>query len=118
MIIGRFSARTVLVACVSVLVSIVTAGGSLLGIVEGVGVWGGIWVVFNVVTTTGFGSGPGTAIGQLLSIGYFIVAATCWFFILIVAVETASMRFQKHALIDEALRPLARRPHSRLFHVN
>lgn len=36
----------------------------------------------------------------------------------IVAVETASMRFQKHALIDEALRLLERRPHDRLFHVN
>jgi hypothetical protein len=118
MIMGRFSARAVLLVCVSGLVSIVTAGGTLLGIVEGVGALGGIWVAFNVVTTTGFGSGPATTVGQLLSMGYFIMAATCWFGVLIVAVETASMRFQKHALIDEALRPLERRPHNRLFHVN
>jgi hypothetical protein len=33
-------------------------------------------------------------------------------------IETANVRMQRHLLIDEALRPLARRPHSRLFHVN
>ncbi|MDQ3940458.1 MAG: hypothetical protein M3238_03800 [Actinomycetota bacterium] len=97
---------------------IVTAGGALLGLVEGVGLLAGIWLAFNVVTTVGSGNGPLTTIGQLVSIGYFALSAVCWFGLLVVAMEVAGMRFQKRALIDEALRPLARRPRSRLFHIN
>ena len=118
MIMGRFSTRAVLFASIIGLLAIVTGGGSLVAVVEGIEVLDGIWLAFNVVTTTGFGRGPGTVLGQLLSMGLFVVSAYCWFGALLVVIEIASMRFQKYSLIDEALRPLAKRPHGRLFHVN
>jgi hypothetical protein len=118
MIAGGFSTRTILVACFLGLLSVVTGGGALLGVVDGSGVSSGMWLAFNVVTTIGLGVGPLTGAGQLLSIGLFVLGGICWFGLLLVAIEIASMRFQKNALIDEALRPLARRPRSRLFHVN
>jgi hypothetical protein len=118
MIMGRFSARNVLFGCVTGLVSVITGGGVLLGVAEGIGVLGGMWLAFNVVTTTGFGAGPASGAGQLLSAGLFFVAACCWFGVLVVAIEIGNMRFQKYSLIDEALRPLERRPHNRLFHTN
>ncbi len=118
MIMGRFSTRTVLFGSATLLLSIVLGGGALLGLAEDIGTGSGIWLAFNVVTTTGFGSGPASGIGRLLSMGLFTGGALCWFGFLLTAIEVANMRFQKHALIDEALRPLARRPGSRLFHVN
>jgi hypothetical protein len=118
MIMGRFSTRAVLMGSIAGLCSTVIGGGLLIGLVEGTGPRGGIWLAFNSVTTTGFGTGPATAMGQLLLMALFILGACCWFGVLLVALEAASMRFQKHALIDEALRPLARRPRDRLFHVN
>ncbi|MDQ3914723.1 MAG: hypothetical protein M3323_05235 [Actinomycetota bacterium] len=118
MILGRFSTRTVLFGSAAMLMSIVVGGGALLGLAEDVGIGSGIWLGFNVVTTTGFGSGPATAAGRFLSMGMFAAGVVCWFGLLVTAIEIANMRFQKHALIDEALRPLARRRGSRLFHVN
>ncbi|MDQ3618865.1 MAG: hypothetical protein M3391_01900 [Actinomycetota bacterium] len=118
MIMGRFSTRKVLFGCVVGLVSAITGGGAVLGLAEGAGVLEGMWLAFNVVTTTGFGAGPATGAGQLLSAALFFVAACCWFGILVVAIEVGNMRFQKYSLIDEALRPLERRPRNRLFHTN
>lgn len=118
MIMGRFSTRVFLFASIGGLVSIVMIGGFLLAGLESVALIDGIWLAFSVVTTTGFGGGPGSVGGQLLCMGLFAAGAWCWFGLLLVVIEVASMRFQKRALIDEALRPLARRPASRLFHVN
>ncbi len=116
MIMGRFSARNVLFGCVTGLITLITGGGALLGVAEGIGVLGGMWLAFNVVTTTGFGAGPVSGAGQLLAGGLFFVAASCWFGVLVVAIEMGNMRFQKHSLINEALRPLEGRPRNRLFH--
>lgn len=118
MIMGRFRARSVLLGCIVGIASMITVGGTALALVEGIGVFDGLWLAFNVVTTTGFGSGPQTALGQILSMAIFVVAASCWFGVLVVAIEVGNMRFQRYALIDEALRPLERRPRSRLFHTN
>jgi hypothetical protein len=118
MIMGRFGPRSVLLGCIGGIASMITMGGTALALVEGIGVFDGLWLAFNVVTTTGFGSGPQTALGQMLSMAVFVVAASCWFGVLVVAIEVGNMRFQRYALIDEALRPLARRPRSRLFHTN
>jgi hypothetical protein len=118
MIMGRFSTRVVLFASIAGLVGLVTCGGTLLALLEGIQLVDGIWLAFNVVTTTELGDGPGTVMGQLLSMGLFAIGASCWFGILLTIIEVANMRFQKNSLIDEALRPLARRPRSRLFHVN
>jgi hypothetical protein len=118
MIMGRFSARAVLFGSVAGFTTIVVAGGALLALVEGIGLVAGVWLSFNVVTTTGFGAGAVTALGQLTSMALFMLGAFCWFGVLVVAIEVGYMRFQRHALIDEALRPLARRPRTRLFHTN
>lgn len=118
MIMGRFSTRAVLLISIAGLLSAVIGGGLLLSLVEDIGSRDGVWLAFNVVTTTGFGTGPTTALGQMLSMALFVLGACCWFGVLLVVLEIANLRFQKQALLDEALRPLARRPRDRLFHVN
>jgi hypothetical protein len=74
--------------------------------------------VFSVITTIGFGEVPTSALGQLVAAGAFVSAATCWFGIVSVAVEVGLSRFERDALVREALRPLARRRGPKLFHDN
>jgi hypothetical protein len=118
MIMGRFSVRGVVLWSAGGLAGLLVMGGLLLALVESVTVLAGIWLAFNVLSTTGFGPGPTTAAGQVTTMALFMFGVVCWFGILVAAVEAASMRIQRHVLVDEALRPLARRPKSRLFHVN
>lgn len=118
MIMGRFSARVLLFGCVSGIALMIGVGGVMLALAEEVRILDGMWLAFNQVTTTGFGVGPVTALGQVLSAAIFFGAAGCWFGILIVGIEVGNMRFQRYSLIDEALRPLERRPRNRLFHTN
>jgi hypothetical protein len=118
MIAGRFSARSVLAACVLGLVAVSILGGFLLSAAEGIVYTAGLWLVFNVITTIGFGEGPATASGQLVAAGVFMAAAVCWFGIVSVAVELGLSRFERDALVREALRPLAHRRGPKLFHDN
>lgn len=118
MVMGRFTARTILCGCAAAIVSTIVVGGVALAMVEGVGIFDGIWLAFNLVATTGFGDGPQTTLGHFVSMLVFLVAACSWFGVLVVAIEVGNMRFQRYSLIDEALRPLARRPRNRLFHTN
>lgn len=118
MITDRFSVRGILLLSGGGLVLLVVAGGHLLALVEGVGSLAGIWLAFNVISTIGFGPGAATASGQFMSMGLFLLAVTCWFGLLVSAIEVANMRVQRHVLVDEAQRPLGRRPKSRLFHIN
>ncbi len=118
MIMGRFSVRAVLLLSALSLILLVVVGGLLLALVESSTAMSGIWLAFNVITTTGFGPGAQTTAGQLMSMGLFLVAMTCWFGVLVSAIEISNLRLQRHVLVDEALRPLARRPKDRLFHVN
>jgi hypothetical protein len=118
MIMGRFSARRILLASVGGLIAVVVIGGGLMMSAEGGSYFEGVWYVFNVVSTVGFGPGPASDLGQLLAVLAFWFAGACWFGILLVAIEVGYARFQRYALIDEALRPLARRPHDRLFTEN
>lgn len=118
MIMGRFSARVLLLGSVIGIISMIVVGGLLLALAEDIPMAGGVWLAFNQVTTTGFGPGPVTVLGQALSMAVFAVAACCWFVLLVVGIEIGNMRFQKYSLIDEALRPLERRPRNRLFHTN
>lgn len=78
----------------------------------------GLWLIFNVITTIGFGEGPATGSGQLVAAGAFMAAATCWFGIVSVAVELGLSRFERGSLVREALRPLAHRRGPELFHDN
>ena len=118
MVLGRFSARVLLLGCVTGIASLVVCGGVLLAFAEGVQILDGMWLAFNQVTTTGFGRGPVTSLGQGLSVVIFVIAGGCWFGLLIVGIEIGNLRFQKYSLIDEVLRPLERRPRDRLFHTN
>ncbi len=118
MIAGRISARSVLGGCVLGLVAVSVLGGFLMAAAEGIAYTKGLWAVVNPVTTVGFGDGPTSALGQLVAAGAFVAAATCWFGIVSVAVELGLSRFERDALVREALRPLARRRGSRLFHDN
>ena len=75
---------------------------------EGIAYTAGLWIVFNIITTVGFGQGPTSGLGQLIAAGAFIVAAMCWFGVVSVAVEVGLSRFERDALVREAL--LAPRP--------
>ena len=118
MIVEKVSARSVLGGCVLGLVVVVVLGGFLMAAAEGIGYTKGLWTVFNVATTTGFGEGPTSALGQLVAAGAFAAAAACWFGIMSVAVEVGLSRFERNALVREALRSLARRRGPKLFHNN
>jgi hypothetical protein len=70
------------------------------------------------MTTVGLGDGPMSMLGQLVAAGAFVVAATCWFGIVLVAVERGLSRFEHNALVREALRPVSRRRGPQLLHDN
>ena len=118
MIVEKVSARSVLGGCVLGLVVVVVLGGFLMAAAEGIGYTKGLWTVFNVATTTGFGEGPMSALGQIVAVGAFAAAAACWFGIMSVALEVGLSRFERNALVREALRSLARRRGPKLFHNN
>jgi hypothetical protein len=118
MIFGRFSTRGVALTSVGGIVTTLLVGGGAIALADGLSYFGGIWMAFNVVTTIGFGPGPATGWAQLAAIGTFVFAGMCGFGLLLIAIETAQARFQRGALVEEALRPLARRRGGRLFHHN
>ena len=118
MIMGRFTARSILFGCVAGIASMIVLGGFALAGAEKVGIFEGMWLAFNIVTTTGFGAGHQTGFGHLVAVVIFFFGACSWFGVLVVAIEIGNMRFQRYSLIDEALRPLERRPRNRLFHTN
>jgi Ion channel len=112
------SARVVLVASVLGLLCSLVIGGALISAADGSGYSEGLWVAFSIVTTVGFGDGPGTGLGRLISATLFIIAAVSWFGVVVVAVEVGLSRFQHIALVREALRPLSQRRGPKLFHDN
>jgi hypothetical protein len=118
MIATRITARSVLGGCVLGIVVVSVLGGFLMAAAEGIAYTKGLWTVFSVITTIGFGEGPTSALGQLVAAGAFVAAATCWFGLVSVAVELSLSRFERDALVREALRPLARRHGPKLFHDN
>jgi hypothetical protein len=118
MITGRFTARLVLVSCLGGLIAISLIGGLVTSVVEGITYTAGLWLTFNVITTIGFGGGPSTGFGQLVAAGAFVGAAVCWFCIVSVGVEVGLSRFERDAVVREALRPLAARRGPKLFHDN
>jgi hypothetical protein len=77
----------------------------------------GVWIVFNVVTSIGYGAGPTSVPGRVVAAGAF-VAATCWFGIVSVAVEVGLSHCERNALVRDALRSLARRRGSQVYHHN
>ncbi len=118
MIADRISTRSLLGACVLGLLAVSAVGGFLMAAIEGIAYAEGLWIVLNVVTTIGFGEGPMSSLGQLVAAGAFIAAATCWFGVVSVAVEIGLSRFERGALVREALRPLSHRRGPKLFHDN
>jgi hypothetical protein len=118
MIAKPISARVVLAASVLGLVTSCFVGGALVAVADGSGYSEGLWVAFSVVSTIGFGDGPETGLGRLITGALFIVAAVAWFGVVVVAVEVGLSRFQHIALVREALRPLAQRRGLKLFHDN
>ena len=118
MIPGRLKARSVLAGCVGGLAAVSLVGGLVMSAADGIAYTAGLWLVFNVITTIGFGDGPASGMGRLVAGGAFMSAAVCWFGIVSVAVELGLSRFEHDALIREALRSLAARRGPKLFHNN
>ncbi len=93
-------------------------GAMALSVAEDLSLLDGLWLCFTVITTIGFGEGPVTGAGRLVAAGCFFAAATCWFGLLSVSVEVGMARYQRTALLSQALEPLARRRGPRLYDRN
>lgn len=100
------------------LAAISVLGTVALSVFEKISLAEGLWLCFSVITTIGFGNGPATAAGRLVSAGAFFIAAACWFGLISVSVEAVLARYQRTALIRHALEPLAHRRGPRLFDKN
>jgi hypothetical protein len=118
MIPARRDSRVVLTTSIGGLVLVLFGGGVAMSALEGLPVLDGVWMAFSVISTVGFGEGPSSVGGRLLSVFVFAAASLCYFWLIVVAVEAAMERFQHQALIHEALRPLARRRADRLHQDN
>jgi hypothetical protein len=81
-------------------------GGFLLALVEKTGYREGVWLAFSVISTTGFGDGPNTLGGQLLSMILFALAAIHWFAIVLGAFEIGFRRTRTHGLPANLARSL------------
>ena len=112
------SGTSVFRLCVIGLAVTSALGALALAAVEDLSLGDGLWLCFTVITTIGFGEGPVTAGGQLIAAGCFFVAAACWFGLISVSVEVGLARYQRAALINQALEPLAHRRGPRLFDRN
>lgn len=100
------------------LTAILILGPLALSVFEDLSLADALWMCFTVITTIGFGDGPVTAAGRLVSAGAFFIAAACWFGLISVSVEVGMARYQRTALIRHALEPLAHRRGPRLFDQN
>jgi hypothetical protein len=85
-------ARTVIAASVTGLLLLLLVGGASLALVENTSYLDGVWLAFCVISTTGFGDGPRTWGGIVLSMIVFAFAAVAWFGVLLAAVETGLRR--------------------------
>lgn len=99
-------ARRRIVASVSGLIVLLLLGGAILGVVEKSDYREGVWLAFSVISTTGFGDGPSTFPGQLLSIVLFALAAVNWFGIVLAAFEIGLRRTGTHGLPTSLARSL------------
>jgi hypothetical protein len=100
------------------LVAVSIFGALGLSLAEGLSISDGLWMCFTVISTIGFGEGPTTGAGRLVSAVAFFIAAACWFGLISVSVEVGLARYQRSALLSQALEPLARRRGLRLFDRN
>jgi hypothetical protein len=115
MIAGGVSARSLLAGCVLGPLAVSVLSGFIMAAAEAVTYSEGLWAVFNVITTVGFGDGPTSTSGQLIAAGAFVAVAMCWLGIVSVAAEVGLSRFERDALVREALRSPARRRGPKLF---
>lgn len=84
--------RVLLLGAVTGLLMLVLAGGGALALVERVGYLDGVWLAFTVISTTGFGDGPESAGGRLLTMVVFALGAVHWFGVLVAAFELGLAR--------------------------
>jgi hypothetical protein len=112
------SSRLVFAISMLGLLAALVIGGAVISAADGSPYSEGLWVAFSTVTTVGFGNGPETGLGRLITATLFIIAAVSWFGVAVVAVEVGLSRYQHIALVQEALLPLARRRGPKLFHEN
>lgn len=99
-------ARRLLAAAAAGLVVLLLLGGAVLALVEKGGYREGVWLAFTVISTTGFGDGPSTLGGQLLSMVLFALAAVHWFAIVLAAFEIGLRRTGAYGLSAKVARSL------------
>ncbi len=90
--------RTLIAVGASLLVLGTLVGGPLLAHAEQLELIEGWKMAFSVVSTTGFGDGPATAVGLLSIIGVFAVAVAGYFLLIAAAFEHAMQRIENDRL--------------------
>lgn len=88
----RIGSRGLLIGSVTGLVGLVLLGGAILSVVEDAGYREGVWLAFSVISTTGFGEGPATVAGEILSMILFALGAALWFGVVLSAFEIGLRR--------------------------
>lgn len=71
---GSRTIRRLVAAGAASLVAVSMVGGAILAAVEDVAYLDGLWLAFTVVSTTGFGEGPATPAGMVVSMVVFVGA--------------------------------------------
>lgn len=87
-----------LVTAVSLLLLTLAAGGLVLSVADDVSYIEGVWLAFSVVSTTGFGEGPASALGMLVAMGLFAVATVGYLLLLIWAMTIGLERHHRRHL--------------------
>lgn len=111
------SIRRLALTGITVLVATTLLGGLVLAAAEGQPLLEGLWLAFAVVSTTGFGEGPVTAPGMVISMGLFVVAVVGYLFVLASAVAMAHHvvgppgRRERPMLVERDVRKIVRDMH-------
>jgi hypothetical protein len=100
----RYQTRFLLLGAIAGLLMVMLAGGGGLALTGELSYLEGVWLAFNVISTTGFGEGPHTPGGILLSILLFTLGTVHWFGVLVATFELALARSQQSRFLDESSR--------------
>lgn len=99
---GPMKPRTLIAVSATGLILLLLLGGVVLAVVEKTSYLEGVWLSFCVISTTGFGDGPRTSRGMVLSMILFAVAAAHWFGILFAAFELGLRRAEAGRMAPNA----------------
>lgn len=80
------------------LAALLAGSTAAVTLVEGGGLFHGMWLAANTIFTTGFGPGPQTQSGQIVLVLTMLLMAPLWVVTLVGVVETAAWRAEQRRL--------------------